>query len=147
MLMIQGDGVHTSIHTNWDNTLYFHPGVLTFVFNLKRITDNRSLSEVFFCLSVCLNVLQYFEYSLWFFVFSSLYPRFQYFFFCDFFSFFKKYLFCLSQKVSPIRVLSCLQLQLICFCFRFGFFGFVLELRFQNNCFCFSVELICYLQE
>lgn len=146
MLMIQGDGVHTSIHTNWDNTLYFHPGVLTFVFNLKRITDNRSLSEVFFCLSALTfyNILNI-PYGFLFSPHSIL--VFNTSFFCDFFSFFKKYLFCLSQKVSPIRVLSCLQLQLICFCFRFGFFGFVLELRFQNNCFCFSVELICYLQE
>jgi len=129
MMMIQGDGVHTSIHTNGVNTLHFRPGVLPFVFNLKRITDNRSLSEVFFCLSALTfyNILNI-PYGFLFSSFSIL------LFLLRFFSFFKKYLFCLSQKVSPIRVLSCLQLQLICFCFRFGFLVLFLELRFQNNC-------------
>lgn len=124
MLMIQGDGVHTSIHTNWDNTLYFHPGVLTFVFNLKRITDNRSLSEVFFCLSVCLNVLQYFEYSLWFFVFSSLYPRFQYFFFLRFFFVFQKVPFLFKPKSQSNKSFELPATAVDLFLFSFWFFWF-----------------------
>lgn len=122
MLMIQGDGVHTSIHTNWDNTLYFHPGVLTFVFNLKRITDNRSLSEVFFCLSVCLNVLQYFEYSLWFFVFSSLYPR--YFFFLRFFFVFQKVPFLFKPKSQSNKSFELPATAVDLFLFSFWFFWF-----------------------
>lgn len=132
MMMIQGYGEHTSIHTNSVDTLYFRPGVLPFVFNLKRITDNRSLSEVFFCLSVCLKVLQYFEYSLWFLCSPSILLS-----FCNFFVFQKvSFLFKPKSQSNKSFELPATAVDL----FLFSFFGFVLELRFQNNCFALALS-------
>lgn len=123
MLMIQGDGVHTSIHTNWDNTLYFHPGVLTFVFNLKRITDNRSLSEVFFCLSA-LTFYNILNIPYGFLCSPHSILVFNTSFFCDFFFVFQKVPFLFKPKSQSNKSFELPATAVDLFLFSFWFFWF-----------------------